>query len=73
MQNLNCAPVLVQTVIDVKRRMEKPPDMRMSFYRSAHVREGVKQFDVIEKIDGKLLSRSGMLLPRPIENLFEIG
>jgi len=33
----------------------------------------VKQFDVVEKIVGELLGSLWMLLPRPIENLFQIG
>ena len=73
MQNFNGSPVLVQAVVDVKRRMEKPPDVRMSFYRSAHVRKGLKQFKVVEEIIRKLLGGFGMLLPRPLENFFQIG
>ena len=73
MQNFNCSPVFVQTVVDVQRRMEKPPDLRMSSYERADVREGLKQFDMVEKIIGELLSCFGMLLPRPIENLFQVG
>ena len=73
MQNVNCSPVLVQTVVDVERRMEKPPKMIVSFYGSADVREGSKRLDVVEKIIRKLLGCFGMLLPRPLENLFQIG
>ena len=50
MQNFNCSPILVQSVVDVKGRMEEPPKLRMSLYRSADVREGLKQFEVVEKI-----------------------
>jgi hypothetical protein len=73
MQNFNCSPVLVHAVVDVERRMKKPPELRMSFYGSADVRKGVKQFDVVEKIIGKLLGCFGMLLTRPLENLLKIG
>ena len=73
MQNFNRSPILVQTVVDVKRRMEKPPELRVSFYGSADVREGLKQFEVVEKIIRKLPGRFGMLLPRPLENFFQIG
>ena len=73
MQNFNCSPVLVHAVVDVERRMKKPPESRMSFYASADVRKGVKQFDVVEKIIGKLLGCFGMLLTRPLENLLKIG
>ena len=73
MQNFNSASVLVQAVVDVERRMEKPPELRMSFYGSADVREGSKRLDVVEKIIRKSLGRLGMLLPRPLENLFQIG
>jgi hypothetical protein len=73
MQNFNCSPVLVQTVVDVERRMEKPPEMRVSFYGSADVRKGSKRLDVVEKIIRKLLGCFGMLLPRLLENFFQIG
>ena len=70
MQNFNSAPVLVQAVVDVERRVEKPPELRMSFYGTADVGKGLKQFDGIEKIVGKLLGCFGMLLPRPLEDFF---
>jgi len=73
MQNFNGCPVLIQTVVDVKRRMEKPPDVRISLHGSANVRKGLKQFGVVEKIIRKLLGCFGMLLSRPLENLFQIG
>jgi len=73
MQNFNCSPVLVQAVVDAERRMEKPPELRMSSDGSADVRKGLKQSDVIEQILGKLLGCFGMLLPRPLENFFQIG
>ena len=73
MQNFNGCSVLIQTIVDVKRRMEKPPDVRISLYGSANVRKGLKQFEVVEKIIRKLLGCFGMLLPRPVENLFQIG
>lgn len=38
MQNFNCSPFLVQTIVDVERRVEKPPEMWMSLYGSADVR-----------------------------------
>jgi hypothetical protein len=69
-QNFNSSPVFVQAVIDVERRMEKPPDVRMSFYGRTDVREGLQELDVIEKIIGKLLGCFGMLLPRPLEKFF---
>jgi hypothetical protein len=72
MQNLDGFPVPDQTVVDVERRMEKP-DARMSLYGSADVRKGLKQFEVVEKIIRKLLGCFGMLLPRPLENFFQIG
>jgi hypothetical protein len=73
MQNFNCSSALVQAVVDVERRMEKSPELRMSHYRSADVRKGLKQFDVVEKIIGKLLGCFRMFLPRPFENFFQIG
>ena len=72
MQNFNGFPVLVEAVVDVERGMEKPPDLRMSFYGSADVRKGLKQFNVVEKIIGKLFGCFGMFLPRPLENFFQI-
>jgi len=53
--------------------MEKPPDARISLYRSANARKVLKQFKVVEKIIRKLLGGFGMLLPRPLENFFQIG
>lgn len=73
MQNFNCSSVLVQAIVNVERRVEKPPEPRMSFYGSADVRKGLKQFDVLEKFIGKLLGCYGMLIPRPLENFFQIG
>jgi hypothetical protein len=73
MQNFNGSTVLIQTVVDVKRGMEKPPDVRISLYGSANVRKGLKQFEVVEKIIRKSLGCFGMLLSRPLENLFQIG
>jgi hypothetical protein len=73
MQNLNGSTVRVQTVVDVKGGMEEPPDARISLYRSANVRKGLKQIEVVEKIIRELLGGFGMLLPRPLENFFQIG
>jgi hypothetical protein len=73
MQNFNYSPVLVQAVVDAERRMEKSPDLGMSLYGSADVGKGLKQFDVVEKIIGKLFGCFGMFLPRPFENFFQIG
>jgi hypothetical protein len=53
--------------------MEEPPDVRMSLYGSADIREGLKQFEVVEKIVRKSLGCCRMLLPRPFENFFQIG
>lgn len=63
MQNFNRSPILFQTVVNVERRMEKPPYVGMSLYGSPDLREGVKQFEVVEKLIGKLLGCFGMLLP----------
>jgi hypothetical protein len=73
MQNFNCSPVLVQAVVDVERRMEKPPELRVSFDGSAYVRKGSKKLDMVEKIMRKLFGGIGMLFPRPLENFFPIG
>ena len=73
MQNFNCSAVLVQPVVDVERRVEKPSELRMFFYGSADVRKGLEQFYVLEKIIGKLLGSFGMPLPGPLENFFHIG
>jgi hypothetical protein len=73
MQDFNRSPILVQAVVDVKRRMEKPPKVEVSSYGTADVRVGLKQFDVIEEIISKLLGCFRMLLPRPVENFFQIG
>jgi len=73
MQNLNGAPVLVQTVVDVERRMEKTPELRMSFNWSTDEGKRSKRLDMVEKIIRKSLGRFGMPLPRPLENLFQIG
>ena len=56
-----------------RRRVEKPPELRVSLYGSADVRKGLKQFDVVEKVIRELLRCLGILLPRPLENLFQIG
>jgi hypothetical protein len=45
----------------------------MSFYGGSDVRKGLQQVDVAEQIIGKLFGCFGMLLPRPLENLFQIG
>ncbi|HEV2199703.1 MAG TPA: hypothetical protein VGR73_07770 [Bryobacteraceae bacterium] len=63
MQNFNDSPILVQAVVDVERRMEKPPELRMSLNGSADVRQALKQFDMGKEIIGKSLGRFGMLLP----------
>jgi hypothetical protein len=73
MQDFNSSPVLVQTIVDVEWRMEKPPQLRISFYGSADVRKGLKQFDMVEKIIGESPGCFGMLLPRPLENFLQIG
>ena len=57
MQNFNCSAVLVQPVVDVERRVEKPSELRMFFYGSADVRKGLKQFDAIEGDASPLTSR----------------
>jgi hypothetical protein len=63
MQNFNCSATRIDAVVDVERRMEKPPELTMSFYGSADVRKGVKQCDVVEKIVGKLFGCFGMVRP----------
>ena len=73
MHNFDRSPVLVHAIVNVERGMEKPPEWRVSSYGSADVRKSVEQFDVVEKIIGKLLGCLGMVLPRPIENLFQVG
>ena len=50
MENFNGSSVLVQTIVDVKWGMEDPPDLRMSFYDSAHVRKGLQQVDMVKQI-----------------------
>jgi hypothetical protein len=45
----------------------------MPLYGGTDVGEGLKQIDVIEKIVGEPLGRFSVLLPRPSENLFQIG
>jgi hypothetical protein len=62
-QNLDCSSLLVHAIVDVEGRMEKPPDVRVSLYRSADVWKGMKQFDVAEKIIGELIGRIGMIIP----------
>ena len=72
-ENFNGSPVLVEAVIDVERRVEKPPDVRMPFYWRADVRKGLQELEVVEKIIGKLLGCFGMLFPRPLEDFFQVG
>jgi hypothetical protein len=72
-QDFNDFSVLVQTVVNVKRRMEKPPELRVSFYGCSDVREGLKQLEVVEKFIRKLLGCFGMFLLRPLEDFFQIG
>jgi hypothetical protein len=45
----------------------------MTFYVCTDARKGLQELDVIEKIIGKLPGCFGMLLPRPLENIFQIG
>jgi hypothetical protein len=54
MQNFNCVSVLVERVVDVKWRVEKPPDLPMFSYGSADVRKNLKH-DVLEEVTSKLL------------------
>jgi hypothetical protein len=53
--------------------MQKLSDVGVPSYGWADVREGLKQVEVIEKILRKLLSGFGVLFPRPIQNLLQIG
>jgi len=73
MQDFNPFPVLVETIVDVKRGMEKTSDLRMSFYGRADVRKGLKQLEVIEEVIGKLLSCFGMPLRRPRKDFLQIS
>jgi hypothetical protein len=73
MKDFDAAPVLVHLIVDVQRGMEKPPDLKVPFYRATDVRKGFKKIEVIEKIVGKPLSRFGVLILRPTENLLQIG
>jgi hypothetical protein len=73
MQNLNRSAMLVQTIVDVQWWVEQPPDPSVSFYRRTDVGRGLQQFDVIKQAIGKLFRSFGMFLPRPLENLLQIG
>jgi hypothetical protein len=53
--------------------MQRLSDIGVPLYGGADVREGLKQLDVIEKIPRKLLGGLGVLFPRPIQNLLQIG
>ena len=72
-EDFNGSPLLVQPVVDVERRMSKPPEPRMSFYASADVRKGLKRLNMVEEIIGKLLGCFGMILLRPLEDFLQIG
>jgi hypothetical protein len=73
MQNFNRSPLLVQSIVDIKWRVEKPPDLRVASYGSTDVGESLKQSEVVEKVVRKFLGCIGMLLPRPLENFFQIS
>jgi hypothetical protein len=73
MKDLNAAAIRVDTVVDVQRGMEQPPDVRMPFNHSSEIRKDLQRIEVVEKCVSELFGRAWMLLPRPIEYLFQIG
>jgi len=73
MENLDGSPVLIEAVVNKERGMEKPPELMVSLDGSADVRTGLQQVDLVEQLIGELIACFGMLIPGPLENLFQIG
>jgi len=66
-QNLDGFPPLVDAIIHINRRVQKPPDIWLALDSDTNLRKGSKKIDVIEEVYGKLLSAARMLLPGPDE------
>lgn len=59
-------------VVDVKRRMQKPPDTRVAAHRRAQMGEDFQQVNMIEQCICKPFGGSRVVLPRPTHDLYEV-
>jgi len=53
--------------------MEQPSDVRVPFNRCAEIRKDLQRIQVVEEYVRELFGRVWMLLPRPVEYIFQIG
>ena len=72
-KNFNAASIRMHTIVDIQRRMEQPSDVRVPFNRSAEIRKDLQRIQVVEEYVRELFGRVWMLLPRPVEYIFQIG
>ena len=71
-KNLYIAALGIHAIVDIQRRMEKPPDAWMPFHRSANIGKDLQGIEVIEKSVSELLRVAWMLPARPIKDLFQV-
>ena len=73
MENFDHALFFVNAVIDLQRRVEKPPNRSKTFHRRAEVRKIFEKINVVEERVGKLLARARVFLPRPAHDRLQVG
>jgi hypothetical protein len=72
MENFYQPPIRANPIVDVKGRMQKPPDPRPTAYRSSHERELLKQVNVAEERLRELFCGSGVALPGPLKERLQV-
>jgi len=72
-QDFDKLPRFIDPVVDEEWRVNKPPDATVPFYARAKTRGRRQKIDVVEKALRKRFGGSGVMLPRPIQNGFQVG
>jgi hypothetical protein len=72
MQDFHFSLLKDNPVIDVERRVLKPPDTRVAAHGRAEIGEVLQQVNVVEKRVGETFGGPGMVLPGPTHDLYGI-
>jgi len=72
-KDLNDCLLFINPVVDLKRRMGKPPDSGKAFHPRAEVGKDLQQINVIEQGFAKSLAGFWMFFPRPTHYGFKIS
>ena len=72
MENFDSLLLRHKAVVNANGRMQKPPYVGVLFHGRSQPGKAFEKADVVEERNSKSMGGSWMLIPRPIENLFEV-